>query len=135
MGFFDSLWSGMKNVAGKIGGGLRQGFDWVKGVAGKVKDGVGWIKNAAGKISNIPIVGDILKTAWNVLPYTDKISKGIDLVDSTAGKVGEFADLGGNIVGEPGRYFNGSLGRLKANKDRLISLGGDILAPFRPTVG
>jgi hypothetical protein len=132
MGFFGDLWGGIKSVAGKVRDGINSGINWVKNVAGKVGDGIRWVKGVAGKVANIPIVGDVLKTAWNVLPYTDKVEKGLNLAETTADKVGLLAKTGEHILGGKNALEVG--GRLRYNNDKIHNLSSEILAPFRATV-
>jgi len=60
MGFFDDLWSGIKNTASSI-------YSGVKNVAGKVYDTVSrpisWVSKGLDYASKIPILGTLLAPA------------------------------------------------------------------------
>lgn len=64
MGWFDNLWSGIKNTVSDVWSGI-------KNVAGSVYDTVrkpvDWISDVGGKLGNIPIVGSFIKPVLGVV--------------------------------------------------------------------
>lgn len=92
MGFLDSLWSGIKNVAGNIYSGVKSAVGWV---ADKVQPIVKAVGDYAGYI---PVVGAGISGVAN------QINKGIDVAKGAVDTIGKWGSMIGSgidrIVGQ-----------------------------------
>lgn len=75
MGFFDSLWSGIKNVAGNIWSGIKGAADWVGEKVQPI------VKAVGDYASYVPIIGA------PIAGIAQQINKGIDVARGVIGKV------------------------------------------------
>jgi hypothetical protein len=97
MGFFDNLWSGIKNVGKAVYNGARN-------VIGKVSDGVSYISRGIGKVlspvrkvvdfvSNIPVIGDIV----NNMPIVGQGMQYVRKADDLNNRIGNISQTVGDI--------------------------------------
>lgn len=102
MGFFSNLWGGIKNMGGKV-------FNVVKQLPGKILEGARWAANTGknitngvdsivSKISNMPVIGDIAKTALQgARAYVPEIDQGINAYNQFKDKVNSFSNVVNSI--------------------------------------
>jgi hypothetical protein len=77
------LWNALKNVGGKIWGGIRKGGGWMAEQLPKLGNKViDIIKPVANSLSNLPYIGGIARGVTAAIPY---VQKGLDYV-SNVGK-------------------------------------------------
>lgn len=86
MGFFSDLWSGIKDVAGKVWSGVSSATNWV---ADKVQPVVKAVADYAGYI---PVIGAGISGVAN------QINKGIDVAKGIVGKIGQYGSTIGSVI-------------------------------------
>ncbi len=86
MGFFSDLWSGIKDVAGKVWSGVTTASNWV---ADKVQPIVKAVGDYAGYI---PVIGAGISGVAN------QINKGIDVARGAIGTIGKYGSAIGNAI-------------------------------------
>ena len=86
MGFFDSLWQGIKDVASNIYSGVKSAVGYVTDKVQPV------VKAVADYASYIPVIGA------PIAGVASQINKGIDVARGIVGKVGDIGSAVGKAV-------------------------------------
>lgn len=90
MGFFGSLWSGIKH-------GISKAADVVGSVSGGIGKAASWVGDNIGKVKDIPIIGTIAS------PIISTVQGASNMVGSIANTVNQGARLASNVIGS-GNY-------------------------------
>ncbi len=82
MGF----WSWIKSIPGKIADGAKtvasKVWDTSKNIVGKLNTGMDIIKEGAGKISNMPVIGDVVRQFASSNPTASRVIDTFNRIDS-----------------------------------------------------
>ena len=120
MGFFDSIWSGIKSGVGKAS-------DWVGSAASGIGKVASTIADGIGKIRDLPLIGNIASTilspvqgiANTVSNVSNTVAEGAGLVKNLAGS-NNITDTGQNL-GKIQNYINSNnLGKYQNAAENFI---------------
>ena len=120
MGFFSSIWSGIKSVGQAITSGAGKVTGFLTKAAGKVGSVFDAVKDVAGKITDIPVVGDVVKTLVENNPYGQAAIGMFNQADNIQKQVGGMINTADQIVRTADDAVNGR-GNLKDNVDSIIT--------------
>lgn len=86
-----------------LSGKLSGAWNWAKDIGSKIGNAGKWVKDTANKIANIPVIGQALKGAYDMIPSSIKgaINTALDTADTVSRVIGsdKMADAVNSFIG------------------------------------